>query len=170
MTIRLALASLWGLALVTWPTAVEAQPARPYRVGVVIQGGGACATAVDRLRAGVRALRPGEVDTRFYVADAMVASRTEWLIESALSKRLPTMFQERWSVVNGALAAHGESYDTIGRLSAKIVQRILLGANPGDLLVEQAGRFHFVVNRKTAKAVGVAIPQSVRARADALIE
>jgi putative tryptophan/tyrosine transport system substrate-binding protein len=126
--------------------------------------------SVEELRAGVRALRLGEVDALLYVADAMVASQTALIIETALAKRLPTMFSERWSVANGALAAYGESYAAIGRLSAKIVQRILQGASPGDLPVEQADRFHLVINLRTAKALGLTIPPSVRARADEVIE
>jgi putative ABC transport system substrate-binding protein len=55
-------------------------------------------------------------------------------------------------------AAYGESYYTIGRLSAKHVQRVLLGADPGDLPVEQVDRLHFVINLTTAKALGLTIP------------
>ena len=84
--------------------------------------------SVEELRAGLRALRPGEADAFLYVADAMVAGQAELIIESARAKRLPTMFQERGSVAKGALAAYGESFYTIGRLSAKHVQRVLLGA------------------------------------------
>ena len=80
------------------------------------------------------------------------------------------MFQERGSVARGALAAYGESLYTIGRLSAKHVQRVLLGADPRDLPVEQVDRFHFVVNLKTAKALGLTIPQSLLQRADQVIE
>ena len=80
------------------------------------------------------------------------------------------MFQERWSVAKGGLAAYGESYYTIGRLSAKLVQRVLLGANPGDLPVEQVDRLHFVINLKTAKALGLTISQSLLTRADEIIE
>ena len=100
----------------------------------------------------------------------MVASQTELIIESARAKRLPTMFHERGSVAMGRSPAYGESFYTIGRLSAKLVQRVLLGANPGDLPVEQVDRFHFVVNLKTAKALGLTIPRSVLARADEVIE
>ena len=80
------------------------------------------------------------------------------------------MFQERGAVAKGALAAYGESFYTIGRLSAKHVQRVLLGADPGDLPVEQVDRFHFVINLKTAKALGLTIPQSLLTRADEVIE
>jgi putative ABC transport system substrate-binding protein len=126
--------------------------------------------SIEELRAGLRALRPEEADAFFYVADAMVASQTELIIASARAKRLPTMFQERGSVARGALAAYGESLYTIGRLSAKHVQRVLLGADPGDLPVEQVDRFHFVVNLKTAKALGLTIPPSLLTRADEVIE
>jgi putative ABC transport system substrate-binding protein len=126
--------------------------------------------SVEELRAGLRALRPGEADAYFHVSDAMVTSQTELIIESARAKRLPTMFQERGSVAKGALAAYGESFYTIGRLSAKLVQRVLLGANPGDLPVEQVDRFHFVINLKTAKALGLTIPRSLLTQADEVIE
>lgn len=126
--------------------------------------------SVEELRAGLRALRPGEADAFVYVSDAMVASQAELIIESARAKRLPTMFNERGSVAKGALVAYGESFYTIGRLSAKHVQRVLLGADPGDLPVEQVDRFHFVINLKTAKALGLTIPQSALARADEVVE
>jgi putative ABC transport system substrate-binding protein len=127
-------------------------------------------TSVEELRAGLRALRPGEADALLYVADAMVASQMELIIESARAKKLPTMVQERGSVERGALAAYGESFYVIGRLSAKYIHRILQGANPGELPVEQVDRLHFVVNLKTAKALGLTIPRSVLARADEIIE
>jgi len=66
--------------------------------------------SVEELRAGLRALRPGEADAYFHVSDAMVTSQTELIIESARAKTLPTMFQERGSVAKGALAAYGESF------------------------------------------------------------
>jgi len=126
--------------------------------------------SVEELRAALRALRPGEVDAIAYVADAMVTSQAVLVIETARAKRLPTIFQDKESVDKGALASYGESYYTIGRRSAKHVQQVLLGANPGDLPVEQLDRLHFVINLKTAKALGLTIPQSVLARADEIIE
>ena len=126
--------------------------------------------SVGELRAGLNALQPGEADAFFYVSDAMVASQAELIINSAEEKKLPTMFQERGSVAKGALAAYGESFYTIGRLSAKHVQRVLLGADPGELPVEQVDRLHFVINRQTARALGITIPESVLIRADEVIE
>jgi hypothetical protein len=96
--------------------------------------------------------------------------QAELVIETARAKRLPTIFQDRESVVKGALASYGESYYTIGRLSAKRVQRVLLGADPGGLPVEQLDKVHFVINLKTAKALGLTIPPSMMGRADQVIE
>jgi putative ABC transport system substrate-binding protein len=73
-------------------------------------------------------------------------------------------------VAIGALAGYAESYRTIGRLLGKYVQRVLLGAAPGSLPIEQVDRLHFVVNLKTAKALGLAIPPSVLTRADEVIQ
>jgi len=126
--------------------------------------------SVEELRTALRMLKPGEVDAFAYVADAMVTSQAQLVIDAAKAKRLPIIFSDKESVVKGALASYGESYYTIGRLSAKHVQRVLLGANPGDLPVEQLDRLHFVINLKTAKALGLTIPQSVLARADEIIE
>lgn len=126
--------------------------------------------SVEELRAGLRTLRPGEVDAFFYVSDAMVTSQEELILDMAKAKRLPTMFQDTDSVVRGPLAAYGESFYTIGRLSAKPIQRVLLGAPPRDLPVEQLDTLQFVINLKTAKALGLTIPPSVLARADQVIE
>jgi putative ABC transport system substrate-binding protein len=126
--------------------------------------------SVEALQAAPRALRPGEADAMALVGDAMVNSQAEGLIETARTTRLPTMFYESGIAARGGLASYGESYRTIGQLSAQFAQRVLLGAHPGDLPVEGLDRLHFVINLKTAKALGLTIPPSVLARADELIE
>jgi len=126
--------------------------------------------SADEFRTALGALRPGDADAFFYLSDAMVASQAELIIESAKAKGLPTMFQERGAVAKGALAAYGESFYTIGRLSAKLVQRVLLGAAPKDLPVEQVDRFHFVINLGTAKSLGLTIPKELLLRVDEVIE
>jgi putative tryptophan/tyrosine transport system substrate-binding protein len=126
--------------------------------------------SVDDLRRGVQALKPGEVDAYFFTSDAMVASQTQFIIDTARAKRLPTMFHEQSTVTEGALASYGLSFREVGRRSAQHVGRIMGGAQPHDLPVERVDRLDFAVNLKTAKALGIMIPPSVLARADQVIE
>jgi putative ABC transport system substrate-binding protein len=126
--------------------------------------------SVDELRAGLRALRPGDADAYLQVPDPMVANQADLIIQTAMAKRLPTMVQDKETVARGALASYGVSYYIVGQLLAKSARRVLLGADPGDLPVEQLDRLHFVVNLKTAKAIGLTIPPSVLARADEIIQ
>jgi putative ABC transport system substrate-binding protein len=125
--------------------------------------------SVEELRSGLRALRPEEADA-LLVIDAVMVSQSELIIETARAKGLPTMFPEGGLVAKGGLASYGVSYHAAGRLSAKQVQRILLGAAPGDLPVEQVDRFHFAINLKTARALNLTIPPSLLLRADQVIE
>ena len=126
--------------------------------------------SVEELRAGLRALRAGEAGAYFSMPDSMVISQTALVLDTARAKKLPTMFIEQESVAQGGLASYGVSYSAIGRVSARYVQRILLGADLGDLPVEQLDRLYFVINLKTAKALGLTIPPSLLQRADQVIE
>ena len=126
--------------------------------------------SVEELRAGLRALRPGEADAFFYVLDAMISSQAELIIKAAMAKGLPAMFTNRYDAARGALVSYGANYYAIGQLSAKHVQRILLGADPGNLPVEQIDKSYFIINLKTAKALGLTIPQSVLLQADEVIQ
>jgi len=76
------------------------------------------------------------------------------------------MFVDQSSVIKGALAAYSVSFHEVGRLSAKYVQRILAGVKPKDLPVEGVDKIALVINLKTAKQIGLTIPQSVLYRAD----
>lgn len=69
-----------------------------------------------------------------------MTNQADLIIQTAMAKRLPTMFQDMETVANGALASYGFSYYAIGRLLAKNVQSVLLGADPGDLPIEQLDR------------------------------
>jgi len=80
------------------------------------------------------------------------------------------MFHDTSLVVLGGLAAYGHNYREIGRLSAKHVQRILAGVPPKDLPVENYDKIGLALNLRTAREIGLTIPQSVRFRADQLIE
>ena len=127
-------------------------------------------TSVEQLRDALGALRPADADAILSVADSIVSSQPDLIIRAAREKKLPTMFQFSDDVAKGALASYGVSYYDLGRLSAKHVQKILTGASPGDMPVEQIDRFSFIVNLKTARELGITIPQSVLLRADKVIE
>ncbi len=126
--------------------------------------------SVEELRAALRTLRTGEADAYFAAPDGMVISQAALVVEVMRERQLPAMFAEPESVAKGGLASYAVSYYTLGRLAAKDVQRILLGANPGDLPVEQFDRLHLVINLKTAKALGLTIPPSLFQRADQVID
>ena len=126
--------------------------------------------SVEEFRAALRAFQPRKGDGFIYLSDAMIVSQSELVVETANQKKMPAIFADRASVVSGGLASYGQSYYELGRLSAQYMRKILLGANQGDLPVEQLDRLHFAINLKTAKALGLTIPQAVLARADEVIE
>jgi putative ABC transport system substrate-binding protein len=92
------------------------------------------------------------------------------LAELALTHRLPTMFGPREHVEAGGLLSYSPDRADLYRRAASYVDRILKGANPADLPVQQAEKFELVINLKTAKALGLTIPPSLLGRADQVIE
>jgi putative ABC transport system substrate-binding protein len=92
------------------------------------------------------------------------------LAELALKHRLPTMFGVRVNVVAGGLMSYSPDHLDLTRRSAVYIDKILKGARPGELPVEQASRYQLVINRKTASALALTIPPSILARADEVIE
>ena len=126
--------------------------------------------SVEELQAGVRALRAGEVDAYLAVSDAIASNGAQFIIDKARVERLPTMFDFLSHVTKGGLASYAVSFHEMGRLSAKYVQRILTGAKPQDLPVQGVDKIELVINLKTAKQIGVTIPQKVLARADKVIK
>jgi putative tryptophan/tyrosine transport system substrate-binding protein len=92
------------------------------------------------------------------------------LIELAAQYRLPAFYEFRNYVKDGGLMSYGPSIDEMFARSAIYVDRILKGANPGDLAIERPTRFELVINLKTAAALGLTIPQSLLLRADEVIQ
>jgi putative ABC transport system substrate-binding protein len=92
------------------------------------------------------------------------------VIEFALAHRLPTVFETRRSVAEGALLSYGFDSLENARLAAGYVAKILKGAKPADLPVQQPTRFQLVINLKTAKAIGLSVPPPILDLADEVIE
>ena len=92
------------------------------------------------------------------------------IVELATTHRIPTMYGVREFVVEGGLMSYGENYAVSYRRTAGYVEKVLAGAKPADLPVEQPTQFEFVVNLKTAKALGITIPQSLLVKADEVIQ
>jgi putative ABC transport system substrate-binding protein len=128
------------------------------------------------------ASRPEDFDGAF---EAIVERRTEALVlftspmfyvnyrrivDQAARHRLPTMYYFRQAVVGGGLICYGVDIPDLARQGAKHVVKILRGTKPGDLPVEQPTKFEFLINLKTAKALGVTIQPTLIARADEVIE
>ena len=130
----------------------------------------------------LRAQAPAEIDAAFATAakersDAMIilsdpflASQRENIGSLARAQRVPVFTQQHELARAGALLSYGTDYAEHFRRSAYFVDRILKGAKPGDLPIEQAATFALVVNRKTAAALGIKIPADILVRATEVIE
>ena len=92
------------------------------------------------------------------------------IVELAAQHRLPSMFETRSSVDDGGLVSYGSSITDMHRHAAIYVDKIFKGAKPADLPVEQPTKFEMFINLKTAKALGIKIPQAVLVRADEVIQ
>jgi putative ABC transport system substrate-binding protein len=104
------------------------------------------------------------------LAGSMFFSERRRLVDMAAKNRLPAVYQWREGVDAGGLMAYGASVPDLFRRAATYVDKILKGAKPGDLPVEQPTKFELVINLKTAKALGLTIPPSLLQRADQVIE
>ncbi len=104
------------------------------------------------------------------LVDAMLNEHRTQTVALATKSRLPAMHGIREHAETGGLMAYGASVSDMYRRAATFVDKILKGSNPADLPVEQATRFDLVINLKSAKALGLTIPQSVLLRADELIQ
>jgi putative ABC transport system substrate-binding protein len=130
----------------------------------------------------IEASTPQEIENAFSAmardnADAVLVGAAPFftiqrlqIAELALKYRLPSVFGNRAIVEAGGLMSYAQNFVENYVRSAVYVDKILKGAKPADLPVEQPTQFDFVVNMKTAKALGVTIPQSILLRADAVIE
>ena len=104
------------------------------------------------------------------LGSGLINSQRNRIIEFATKNRLPTMFADAALVQAGGLMSYGPNAPDLYRRAAVYVDKILKGANPGDLPVEQPKKFDFIISLKTAKQIGLTIPPNVLVRADKVIK
>lgn len=122
---------------------------------------------IDRAFAAMK--REG-ADALLVLLDPILARRRGQIVELARKNRLPTMHGLRAEVQAGGLMAYGANLFDLYRRSAIYVDKILKGAKPGDLPIEQATKFDLLINLRTARALGLTIPPSILLRADEVID
>jgi putative ABC transport system substrate-binding protein len=109
-------------------------------------------------------------DALFVITDPLTALNRKQLVELATKNRLPAMYENAPYVDAGGLMAYGPSQAENLQRAAHHVDKILKGAKPADLPIEQPTKFEFIVNLKAAKQIGLTIPPQLLARADKVIK
>ena len=115
----------------------------------------------------VRSTRP---DAILIVADPLLANLQPKIAEFLIQNRLPSIYTYREQVLAGGLVSYATNYYELFRRAATVADKILKGAKPSNLPVEQPTKFELVINLKTAKALGLTVPPTLLARADEVIE
>jgi putative ABC transport system substrate-binding protein len=116
------------------------------------------------------AIAKGKFDGLMVLPDRTILSVRERVVQLAAQHRLPTIYSFSEFVEEGGLVFYGPHFEDMFRRAATYVDKILKGAKPADLPVEQPTKFELMINRKTAKVLGLAISQSLLLQADKLIE
>jgi putative ABC transport system substrate-binding protein len=151
-----------------WPEAVAQMSTAGHALGVEIRSFEVRkATDVDTAFAAIRRSRP---DGLLVMPDPITSSSMARIVEFAATNRLPAMDGQKRFPESGGFMSYGIDYAEHVRRGIRYVDRILKGAKPADLPVEQPTKFELVINLKTAKALGLMIPPSLLQRADQVIE
>jgi putative tryptophan/tyrosine transport system substrate-binding protein len=112
----------------------------------------------------------GRADALYVVGDALVTANVVLITKLALDAGLPAISSSREFALSGGLIAYGPSYTALFQRAADDVDKILRGAKPGDIPVQQPTKFDLVINLKSGKALGLTMPQTLLATADEVIE
>jgi putative ABC transport system substrate-binding protein len=124
----------------------------------------------DRFESAFAAIAAAHAGALIVLGDGMLYSQQPRIVTFAAASHLPALFGEKEGAEAGGLIAYGPSIPASFRRAAAYVDKILRGAKPADLPVEQPTKFELVVNLQTARAIGVTIPTSILLRADEVIE
>jgi len=123
----------------------------------------------EELQRSIQALERRRPNALYVNVDTRIATYRQIIADAAIRLKVPSMSGYRGFVEAGGLISYAASLTELYRRGATYVDRILKGAKPGDLPIEQPTKFELVINMKTAKALGLTIPQSVLLRADEVI-
>jgi putative ABC transport system substrate-binding protein len=115
-------------------------------------------------------MREGHADGAIVLADALFLLQLRQIVEFSAQYRLPSMFYYHEAVKVGGLISYGQNHTETYRLAAAYVDKILKGAKPGELPVEQPTMILLAINRRTAKTLGLAVPQELLFRANEVID
>ena len=122
------------------------------------------------LESAFSAMTSGRADALVTFSDSLTYLQAQRVADLAANNRLPGIYAYQEVTAAGGLMSYGTSIPDMFRHAAVFVDKILKGAKPGDLPIEQPTKFELVVNRKTASALGITVPQSILMRADKVIE
>ena len=125
---------------------------------------------VNDLQAAFDTLTKNGVNGLVLLASVPITDHLRLIADLAIKNRLPATFDRIEFVEAGGLMSYGADVSDMSRRAATYVDKILKGANPGDLPVERPTKFELVINLKTAKEIGLTIPQRVLARTDRVIK
>jgi len=162
------IALLWNPGSPWHPLALKGldPAARPLAVQLLLHG---VRNPAD-IEGALPAMVARQAEAVLVLADPLTFVHRQRLVELAAKHRLPTMYGLRPFVDAGGLMSYWANQDELNRRVASYVDRILKGANPGDLPIEQPSRYELVINLKTATALGLTIPRSLLSRADEVIQ
>jgi putative ABC transport system substrate-binding protein len=127
-------------------------------------------SGLDKLPAVFSTMKQDGFDAMTLLSDAQFFSARREISSLAAMHRLPAMYESRESVDDGGLISYGASIPDLIRRAAAFVVKVINGAKPADLPIEQPTKFELIINLKTAKALGLEVPATVLARADEVIE
>jgi ABC-type uncharacterized transport system substrate-binding protein len=163
-------AVLWNIGN---PTATrffkDMEDAAP-QLGIRLQPLGVRGAGPDEVHRAVDAAARAGAGALFVIEESMLLANRTLILNQAAKRRMPTASTNKEFVQAGGLVSYGVNLPDMFRQTARYVDKILRGIKPADLPVEQPTKFELLVNLKTAKALGLTIPQSVLLRADELIQ
>ena len=150
------------------PAIVKSIAANAQKLGVKVQT--LDARNPDGIERNFAVMKRERMDAVIVAVDAFFVGQRQQIAELALTGRLPSLFSAQEHVDAGGLMSYGQNLSDLYRRAAGYVDKILKGAKPGELPIEQPPVFSLAINRKTANALGLKIPQELLLRADKVIE